>query len=179
MIVLEVVLATIAAPVLEKGVEFLFKQAKEFLSGWRRRRRDSKAAPPEVIQPPKEISVGKTNPIAEPKDQNLEDTVADLTELVGKIRDEKLDAKSPASRQAISDLRTIIETVLQAPITFEGEQPRTLEISDINVTVKEVSGRVAGVRANLEKLGSAKIKNVKVDAGDVKEDGEVTGVDLT
>jgi hypothetical protein len=95
-------------------------------------------------------------------------------DLAEPIKDGAIDITDPAARQAIADLRAIVEAALQAPIRFAGEPVRPSSISDIKVVTKDVAGDVAGVRAKL-----ADIRRVTVRAGDVKKGGKVTGVDLT
>ena len=69
---------------------------------------------------------------------------------------------------------------MASPITFVGEPPRSLHVSDVDVVVQQVIGQVHGVRAELAKIqGSASIRKVTVHGGDVASGGTVTGVDLT
>ena len=74
----------------------------------------------------------------------------------------------------------LLEVIVRSPITFVGEPPRTVAVSDVDVVVQRVAGQVVGVRADLAKLqGPASIRTVRVHAGDVDTGGAVTGVDLT
>lgn len=176
---MELVLATLATTVVVEGVKFLYKEAGEVLSAWRKRRQDKNAAPPKVLEPPKEITMGNARPLADPENQRMEDTLQELKYFAEQIKDGQIDPNSQEARVITGNLRELLEVILQAPITFAGEAPRTLRIGDINTTVQQVSGRVAGVRASLDKLqGSAEIRNVEVKAGDVQSGGDVTGVDL-
>jgi hypothetical protein len=68
-------------------------------------------------------------------------------------------------------IQEVLKTIL-AP-RFAGEPARPSSICDVKVVSKDVAGRVTGVRAKL-----ADIKGVTVVTGDVKKEGEVTGIDL-
>ena len=85
-----------------------------------------------------------------------------------------------AARRAVARLRELLEVMVSSPITFVGEPPRTVVVSDVDVVVERVAGQVAGVRANLAELqGPASVDTVRVHTGDVDGGGAVTGVDLT
>ena len=66
-----------------------------------------------------------------------------------------------------------------SPITFAGEPPRNINVSDVGVVVQGVDGQVAGVRADPAKLqGPLAVRGIVVHAGDVDSDGAVAGVEL-
>lgn len=176
---MEPILATLATTAVVEGVKFLYKEAGEVLSAWRKRRQDQNAAPPKVLEPPAEVTVGNASPLADPEGQSMVDTLQELKDLAEQVKDGQLPPDSQEARAIVADLRELLEAILRAPITFAGESPRTLRIADVKTTVEQVSGRVAGVRANLDKLqGATEIRDVDVKAGDVQSGGDVTGVDL-
>lgn len=177
---MEPILATLAATAVVEGIRFVYKEASEVLSAWRKRRQDENSPPPTIVETPKILTVGSAQPLTKPVNQQMQDKLEELKELAEKVKDGEIDPDSPEARSILASLRELLEAVLQAPITFAGESPRTVRISDIDVTVENVSGKVAGLRASLEKLqGPVDIHGVKVKTGPVEEDGEVTGVDLT
>lgn len=177
---MEPLLTTLATTVVAEGIKFLYKEAGEVLSAWRKRRQNPTAPPPRLLDPPREVMVGTPRPLPAPADPRMEDALLDLRELTEQIQEGKLDPDSLEARSVLASLRELLETILQAPITFAGEAPRALQVTDVGVTVQAVSGKVAGVRASLEKLqGPADIRGVRVQTGDVQTEGDVAGVDLT
>ncbi len=172
------VLTGIATGVIVKGAKFLYGQAKNFLSAWRERRRNPDAPLADVLEPPKEVTLGDARPLSEPIDEAMVVAIEGLKKLVKRVTDEKVDSDSPEARAAVADLRELLEIALRSPITFAGEAPRSLDVSDIDVRVKKVAGRVAIVRSNLEKLENIKVKRIRIDADDVEESGDLTVVDL-
>jgi hypothetical protein len=176
----DTLLTGVASSALVEGVRFLYQQAGELLRGWRERRRDRDAPAPSVIQPPAGVRVEHAAPLADPPDLELVDTLQELRDLVEPINYRVVDPEGAAARTAIANLRDLLEVVLRSPISFAGEQRRSVEVSDIDVVVDRVRGQVRGVRMNLERLqGPASIWGVRVETGEVVAGGEVTGVDLT
>ncbi len=168
---------TFAAAALMEGVKFLYQQAGEFLTAWRARRRDKDAAPPRALDAPNGVTVTRARPLADPPSEETIDVLEQLKALVEPIQSGKIDAASPAARATIEQLRDVVEAALQAPVRLAGEPPRPLKISDIHVVTERVTGRVAGLRADLAKLpGGSEISGVGVEASDVQ--GDVFGVDL-
>lgn len=164
---------------LVKGVEFLYQQAAEVLRAWRERRQDHRAPAPRVIEPPAEIHIERADPLPDPTDLEMLDTLQELKALVQPINDGLIDADSTPAREAVANLRDLLEAVLRGPITFDGERPRT-EIADVNVVVKQVKGQVAGVHAQLAKLpGRTAIRKVHVQSDNVEPGGEAVGVKPT
>jgi hypothetical protein len=172
-------LSAVGAVALTEGVKFLYAQAGELLSAWRQRRRDASAPPPNVLETPETVTLQGARPPHEPPSRELEDTLQDLYELVQPIARGDLDPTAPDSRRVIANLRDLLEVALHAPITFAGEAQRTLDVSDVEVTVKRVAGSVTGLRAKLNDLTAASIHGVNVRAEDVEEGGTVTGVELS
>jgi hypothetical protein len=171
-------LSMLATAALTQGVKFLYQQAGEFLSAWRARRRDKDAPPPRALDAPDGVTVTRPRPLADPPGEETVNLLEQLQALVEPIQSGKIDAASPAARATIGQLREVVEAALQTPVRFAGEPPRPLKISDIQVVTERVTGRVAGLRADLAKLpGGSEIYGVKVKARDVE--GDVTGVDLT
>jgi hypothetical protein len=165
---------------LVEGVKFLYQQAAEVLSAWRTRRRDRQAPPPDVVEPPGAVRVKRPQPLPDPASPEMADTLQELKDLVEPIKDGEIDTAAIAARQAVARLRELLEVIMGSPITFVGEPPRTVDVSDVQVAVQRMVGQVVGVRADLAKLqGPASISKVRVHGGDVDSDGAVTGVDLT
>jgi hypothetical protein len=173
-------LTEVASAALVEGVKFLYQQAAEVLSAWRARRRDRQAPPPNVVEPPSTVRFEHPQPLPDPASPEMADTLQELKDLVEPIKDGKVDPEAIATRQAVARLRELLEVIMASPITFAGEPPRTVDVSDVDVVVERVVGQVRGVRADLAKLqGPCSIRNVRVHAGEVDGSGEVTGVDLT
>jgi len=165
---------------LVEGVKFLYQQAAEVLSAWRARRRDRQAPPPNVVEPPAAVRVERLQPLPDPTSPEMVDTLQELKDLVEPIKDGEVDPEAIAARQAVVRLRDLLEVVVGSPITFVGEPPRSVDVSDVDVVVQRVAGQVQGVHADLAKLqGPASIRKVRVHGGDVDSGGAVTGVDLT
>jgi hypothetical protein len=126
------------------------------------------------------VTVGDPRPVPDAPSGAAVEMLQELKDLVEPIKDGTVPADSPEARRTIAALRDLLESVLGAPITLEGEQPRTLEVSGVDVTVDRVESNVAGLRADMAKLrGQTVIRDVSVKAGDVGPGGDVTGVDLT
>ena len=163
-----------------EGVKFLYQQAAEILSAWRARRRDRQAPPPKVVEPPGAVRVEHPQPLPDPASPEMADTLQELKDLVEPVKDGDIDVEAIAARQAVARLRELLEVIVGSPITFAGEPPRTVDVSDIDVVVQRVMGQVVGVRADLARLqGPTSISKVRVHGGDVDSGGRVTGVDLT
>jgi hypothetical protein len=177
----EVMLVGVAKVALEEGVKFLYEQAREFLTAWRARRKDPTAPAPVVVQVPEGVTMGPAQPRPEPPDDEAIETLQELKDAVERVKDGHVDVEDATARQAIADLRAMLEAALRAPITLAGETPRPVTISDIEVVTGDVSGRVTGVRARLDQLARAggEVKDVRVQTGEVKAGAEVSGVDLS
>ena len=165
---------------LVEGVKFLYQQAAEVLSAWRARQRDSQAQSAKAVEPPTGVRVENSRPLPDPAGPEMVDSLQGLKDLVEPIKDGEVALQEIADRQAIARLRELLEVVVRSPITFTGEPPRTVGVSDVTVVVQRVAGEVAGVRAGLARLqGAARVEAVRVHAGDVDSGGSVTGVSLT
>jgi hypothetical protein len=174
------ILVGVAATALTEGVKFLYAQAGEFLRAWRERRREPAAPTPAALTSPPGVTVGDPHPVPDAPSAEAVETLQELKDLVEPIKDGAVPVDSPEARGAIAALRDVLESLLGAPITIEGEQPRTLAVSGVDVTVQRVAGDVAGVRADMAKLsGRTEIREVTIKAADVEPGGGVTGVDLT
>ncbi len=147
------ILAGVASVALIEGVKFLYQQAGEILSSWRARRRDASAAPPRALPPPPGVTVGPATPVAEAPDNEALETLQELKDLAEPIKDGDIDVTDPAARQAIGDLRAVVEAALRAPVRFAGEPERPSRVSDVKVVIKDVGGRVTGVRGSWPKSG--------------------------
>ena len=173
-------LSALAVGAITEGVKFLYGQAGEFLSAWRRRRQDKAAPPPRALDVPDGVAVTRPRPLADPPSEQTVKLLEELRQLAEPIQSGKIDATTPAARATIQQLRDVIEAVLQTPVRLAGEPPRPVKVSDVNVVTQRVASRVTGLRADLAKLpGGSEISGVHVQAGDVEAGGEVTGVDLT
>ncbi len=165
---------------LVEGIKFLYQQAAEVLSAWRARRRDRQAPPPKAVEPPGVVHFEHPRPLPDPASPEMADTLQELKDLVEPVKDGEVGPEAIAARQAVARLRELLEVIVGSPITFTGEPPRTVAVSDVDVLVRRVSGEVVGVRADLAKLrGPASIDSVRVYGGDVGSGGAVTGVDLS
>ena len=173
-------LSALALTAITGGVTFLYQQAGEFLSAWRRRRHDQDAPPPRALDAPEGVTVTRPRPLADPPSEQTVNLLEELQQLVEPIQSGKIDATTPAARATVQQLRDVIEAALQAPVQLAGEPPRPVKVANINVVTEQVEGRVTGLRADLAKLpGGSEIYGVHVQTGDVKAGGEVTGLDLT
>ena len=173
-------LSTLAVAAITEGVKFLYQQAGEFMSAWRRRRQDKDAPPPRALNAPDGVTVTRPRPMPDPPSEQTMTLLEELQQLAEPIQSGKIDATTPAARATIEQLRDVIEALLQTPVQLAGEPPRPLKVSDINVVTQRVASRVTGLRADLAKLpGGSEISGVHVQTGDVEAGGEVTGVDLT
>ena len=174
---MEAVLVGVTGVVLKEGVKFLYAQAGEVLRAWRKRKQDPKSPPPTVLKPPDEVSVGRPDPLPNPVNDEMLDSLQELKDAAEAVKDGAVDADSSEARAVIANLRELLEASLRAPITLKGEAPRSVDIRDIEVTVKTVEGRVRAVTARLDKL-RGNIEHVRVRADDVKKGGDVSGVEL-
>jgi hypothetical protein len=132
-----------------------------------------------VVEPPGGVRVERPRPLPDPVSPEMADTLQELKDLVEPIKDGEVDPEAITARQAVAGLRDLLEVIVGSPITFVGEPPRTVAVSDVDVVAQRVAGEVVGVRADLAKLqGPAPIDTVRVHGGDVDSGGAVTGVDL-
>lgn len=171
-------MAGVESAALVEGIKFLYEQAGEILKAWRERRRDSQAPPPGAIEPPVGVQVERVDPLPDPTDQAMVDTLQELKDLVEPIKNGQVNPDAAAAREAVARLRDLLEVIVCSPITFSGEPARAVEISVVEVVVERVSGQVLAVRANLGKLPGLAIRKVRVETGDVEAGAEVTGIDL-
>ena len=173
-------LSALGGAAITRGVEFLYQQADEFLSAWRARRHDKDAPPPRALDAPEGVTVIRPRPLEDPPDGKTVELLQQLRDLVEPIQSGGTDVASPASRAAVEQLRDVIEAILRTPVRLLGEPPRPLDVCDIRLVTQRVTGRVAGLRADLAKLpGGSRIHCVNVHVGDIEDSGEVVGVDLT
>jgi hypothetical protein len=173
----EPLLMTVAGVALAEGVKFLYSQASEVLRSWRARRRDKSNVVPKVLDAPEGVTVGDADPLPEPRDAAMEDTLAELRDLADEVRSGSINVYSPEGRQVAAQLRDYLEVIMRAPITFAGEDPRIFEAGRVDVVVQKVEGDVAGVRARGG--GAASLGDVRVQTGDVAGTGRVSGVELS
>jgi hypothetical protein len=174
---MDLALAGVTATVVTEGIKFLYGQAGEFLERWRDRKAgNDKTAP--AAPPPPGITVGRPAPMTEPDEM----MVASLTTLHGMLATIRTgDVADKEVRETVANMRDLLEVALNTRITFDGEPPRAeLSAKDVTVTVQRVTGRVAGLRASLQKLaGRVAVGDIVVHAGDVEPGGDVVGLDLT
>jgi hypothetical protein len=81
------------------------------------------------------------------KSHHAVDTLQESKDAAERIKDGDVTITDPVARQAIDDLRSLVEAALQAPIRFAGEPARPSSISDIRLVTKDVAGRVTAIRA--------------------------------
>jgi hypothetical protein len=164
---------------LVEGVKFLYQQAAEILSAWRARRQDRQAPPPKAIESPAAVSVEHPQPLPDPASPEMADALQELKDLVEPVKDGEVSLEAVAARQSVARLRELLEVIVASPITFAGERPRAVDVSDVDVVVQRVAGQVRGVHADLAGLQCpASIRAVRVHGSDVDSGGEVTGVHL-
>jgi hypothetical protein len=175
---MDLTLAGVGAAVIAEGITFLYGQAGELLKRWREGGSSSEDKP-KVLPPPAGVIVGRADPLSAPLDATMVESLTTLRSMLGSIRAGDLDDKDV--RASVATMRDLLEVALKTRITFAGEAPRPeLTAKDVTVTVERVSGSVAGLRANLQKLtGKVAVGDVIVQAGDVEPGGQVTGLDLT
>ena len=166
-----------AAALTAEGVRFLYQQAAEFLTAWRGRRRGADGAAPRALPAPAGVTVGPASPLADPPDDAVEDTLAELRDMLEDIVAGRMSMNDQAALTVIGDTRALLEALLRAPITLAGETGRPATIAGVKVIAQDVEGRVTGVRANFENV--REVRDVHVQADKVHKDAEVTGVDGT
>ncbi|HEX6869114.1 MAG TPA: CHAT domain-containing protein [Candidatus Limnocylindrales bacterium] len=172
----EVMLAGVATVVLEEGARFLYDQAGKVLDAWRARRRDPAAPPPEIVPAPAQVTVAPPQPSTTAPDPPTVLTLEDLRADAEAIANGTLAADDPAARATIAALRDVVEAALGTSITFAGEAIRPVRVSDVNIVVNDVRGRLAGVR--LAGAQGADVTNVRIQAHDVEAGGDVVGVEI-
>jgi hypothetical protein len=102
----------------------------------------------------------------------LQDLRADAEAIVNGER----SADDPTARATIAALREVVEAALGTSITFAGEATRPVRVSDVNIVVNDVRGRLAGVR--LGAGDGASVTGVHIEAHDVEAGGDVVGVEI-
>jgi len=172
----EVMLIGVATVALEEGVKFLYEQAGKVLDAWRARRRDPAAPPPVIVPPPAQVTVDPPQPSTAAPDPDTVLALEDLRADAEAIVNGQLSADYPAARATIAALREILEAALGTSITFDGEVSRPVRVSDVNVVVNDVRGRLAGVR--LAAGQGADVTKVNIQAHDVEAGGDLVGVEI-
>ena len=172
----EVMLIGVATVALEEGVKFLYEQAGKVLDAWRARRRDPAAPPPVIVPPPAQVTVDPPQPSTAAPDPDTVLALEDLRADAEAIVNGQLSAGYPAARATIAALREILEAALGTSITFDGEVSRPVRVSDVNVVVNDVRGRLAGVR--LAAGQGADVTKVNIQAHDVEAGADVVGVEI-
>lgn len=172
----EVMLVGVAKVVLEEGAKFLYEQAGKVLDAWRARRKDPAAPPPVIVSAPTQVTVGPVEPATTTPDSDTVLTLEDLRADAEPIVTDGLSADDPAARATIAALREVIEAALGTSITFAGEAARPVRVSDVNLVVNDVRGRLAGVRLSAGQGGD--VTKVRIEAHDVEAGGELVAVDI-
>jgi hypothetical protein len=172
----EVMLIGVAKVVLEEGAKFLYDQAGKVVDAWRARRKDPAAPPPVLVPAPAQVTVGAVQPGTATPDADAILTLEDLRADAERIANGQLSADDPGARETIAALRDVVEAALGASITFAGEAARPIRVSDVNIVVNDVRGRLAGVR--LAAGQSADVTKVRIQAHDVPAGGDLVGVDI-
>jgi hypothetical protein len=176
---MDLTLAAVTGAVISEGIKFLYKQAGELLTSWRKRRDQPDTDPPRALEPPEVVHMENARPVEEPKNREIVDQLQELEDMAERVKDGEVDPDSPEGRATAAALREMLEPLLRTPISFAGEGERSLTISDIEVKAREVVGRLTGLRADLAKLtGKVQISKVRAEADKVDQGGEVMGVDL-
>jgi len=175
-------LSTIGAETLTMGIQFLYAQAGELLKRWRERREGGDAG--QALPAPEAGSAVLRN---EPQGLTVDD--AALERLAPEIRElraslaeyaegiEKVAPDNTGLVQVTDALRAALECVLGEDLTFQGEErPAHDPDVGVEVTVDDVAGYVAGIRAN--QLVDGRLR-VDVKAKRVLPGGRVVGADFT
>lgn len=171
--------ATLGGTAATESIKFLFAQATEVLKAWRdRRQRNSDDA--------LEVPVAETDVLdGVPVGVELDTGTIQLEEatLVRLIQDlapyavglSDVDPGDASLATAVSRTRDILERAYGQRLTFRGED-RAETGSRLTVTqrISQASGEITGVDA--ESIGRAVDIAVDQAAGEVREDGSVTGL---
>lgn len=179
-----ITLTLAAGIVLAEGVKFLYGQAGELLTRWRKRQdeaaeaaRAATEAIPVVL--PADVFEGElVNPVIHY--DALAAAHARLRELRRELvpyveEGEPVDAADTALLERVDLLRGLLEAVYQQRITFKGEQrPASGPLVDARVEVEEVLGRAAALKAGGIKSGAVR---AEAKAKTVGPGGELYGVD--
>jgi len=167
--------------VVTEAIKFLYGQATESLKRWR----EHKGAD----NPPNEIPTN--NPVPDILEGNVQPLVIHL-DAVGQLESEIKQVRTYLSNYAddaedvtldnshlleeVDALRRMLEAVYRQRLTFKGEQRfASGPIVEGGVSVEEVAGYVAGVRARAIQGGF--VRGI-VEARNVISGGEAVGVDI-
>lgn len=190
----ELTLAGIAANVLTEGVKFLYGQASEMLSAWRRRRAARGDSGGEVpahqvslgdsnTAPPKSVFAGNLRlspPNTEVLEQHEEalDEILVLPALVRIAHGRDADPADPAQVEAAEALRALLENIYRTRITLVGEtgrEPSGAPLVRGEAEAEVVAGLLAGVVATTIRIRSGTVEG-QAKATEVKAGGTVAGV---
>lgn len=154
---------------------FGYAQLGEIVTGWREKRA-GKSRPIEILPIPEELA-----PVAEPlviREEVLSVRFAELEALQERLRGyrgQELDGGDPALRQALADLRSALEEVFEAELSFRGEY-RAKAAVYVNQNVEDLHGRAIAMR--IGSAGAAADAQVEQRIGTVHEGGEATGLQI-
>ena len=180
-------LAAVGAIALTEGIKFLYGQAGELLKGWRARKGAAEAGataavedePIRVELPPAAFQ-GSLQPVVVRYDalSRLEKDIKDLSKELAPYAGgfEDVDPADRGLLDRVDAMRLSLEAVLGQRLTFVGESRPTSGSPVVvgEAVIKEIEGRVAGVRARM--LAGGNVSGT-VRADIVRPGGEAYGVD--
>src|SRR5215813_11648149 len=95
---MDLTLAAVAGTVISEGIKFLYKQAGELLTSWRKRRDQPDADPPRALEPPGGVHMENARPVDEPKNREIVDQLQELKDMAERVKDGEVDPDSPEGR---------------------------------------------------------------------------------
>ncbi|MCD7437853.1 hypothetical protein K4B79_06390 [Streptomyces lincolnensis] len=174
---IEGAIAGVVTTTLTEGVRFLYQQAQELISSWRRGRTAETTG-----TPPEGVFLGELRLV--PDDPSVLDEHADafvaLLSTPGLVRvhvGESVDPEDEDQLRAVAELRALLERVSGRRITFAGEpgrEPSGTTVVRGTATADVVHGRQAGVAA--DEIGAGADVTGESSAKDVGPGGESYGV---
>jgi hypothetical protein len=176
-----ITLAVVGAVALTEGIKFLYGQAGELIKWWRERKSKTNPPPSEPITValPKDTFEGSLQPVTIRPEavERLEDSVMDLRRSLNEYAEglAEIDPDDPKLLELVDGLRLALEAAYGQRLTFRGEQrPPSGTTVTGEAFVKEVEGRIAGVRARA--ISGADVHG-KAVADRAHHGGEVYGVE--
>jgi hypothetical protein len=157
-----ITLAAVGFEAIKEGIKFLYDQAGELIKWWREKKDPEKQTVPNkpnfldvpsgAFEPAK-----KPNHVDEAALGELEGELIDFRKELANYADGtlKIDTKNEALLKRVAGLRTIVEALIEAPLTFRNE--RRVASSDPNIEAvakaKVVKGILAGIVVGDDVLG--------------------------
>ncbi|MFD4867590.1 hypothetical protein [Streptomyces sp. NPDC058412] len=169
-----ITLAALGALALSEGVKFLYVQAGEVLRQRRERRAEAVELPGELFERPQaaplRVDLERAGEL-EPELRQLRQALSEYGQGVDEI-----DPGDASTVELVDALRRTLESIYGQPIVFKGESTAGTAIDLTGeVSVKEVRGYVAAVRARAVRSGTVK-GTVRADS--VEQGGQAIGLDV-